>query len=56
MDVSLPYHTRPGDAVLVSNTFALHYRGECSVRFIKFPREFEARSLLVLHMKDETDR
>lgn len=55
MDVSVPYHTSPGDTVLVSNTFALHYRGECSVRFTKFPREFEARSLLVLHMKDDTD-
>ena len=55
MDVSQPYHTSPGDIVLVSNTFALHYRGECSVRFTKFPREFEARSLLVLHMKDDTD-
>ena len=53
MDVSVPFHTRPGDTVLVSNTFALHYRGECSVRFTKFPREFEARSLLVLHMKDQ---
>jgi hypothetical protein len=52
MDVSVPFHTSPGDTVLVSNTFALHYRGECSVRFTKFPREFEARSLLVLHMKD----
>jgi hypothetical protein len=52
MDVSVPFHTSAGDAVLVSNTFALHYRGECSVRFTKFPREFEARSLLVLHMKD----
>jgi hypothetical protein len=52
MDVSVPFQTRPGDTVLVSNTFALHYRGECSVRFTKFPREFEARSLLVLHMKD----
>jgi hypothetical protein len=52
MDVSVPCHTKPGDTVLVSNTFALHYRGECSVRFTNFPREFEARSLLVLHMKD----
>lgn len=54
MDVSVPFHTRPGDTVLVSNRFALHYRGECSVRFIKFPTEFEARSLLVLHMKDQS--
>jgi hypothetical protein len=53
MDVSVPFHTRPGDTVLVSNRFALHYRGECSVRFTRFPTEFEARSLLVLHMKDE---
>ena len=52
MDVSLPFHTSPGDTVLVSNTFALHYRGECSVRFTKFPTEFESRSLLVLHMID----
>lgn len=55
MDVSLPFHTRPGDTVLVSNTFALHYRGECSVRFTKFPRKFDARSLLVLHMKDQNE-
>jgi hypothetical protein len=56
IDVSVPFHTRPGDTVLVSNTFALHYRGECSVRFTKFPREFEARSLLVLHMKDQNEK
>jgi len=55
MDVSVPFHTSPGDTVLVSNRTALHYRGECSVRFTKFPTEFEARSLLVLHMKDSTE-
>lgn len=54
MDVSVPFHTSPGDTVLVSNRFALHYRGECSVRFTKFPTEFEARSILVLHMKDQS--
>lgn len=52
LDVSVPFHTRPGDTVLVSNRAALHYRGECSVRFIRFPTEFEARSLFVLHMKE----
>jgi len=54
MDVSVPFHTSPGDTVLVSNRFALHYRGECSVRFTKFPTEFEARSILVLHVKDQS--
>lgn len=52
IDVSIPFHTRPGDTVLVSNRRALHYRGECSVRFTRFPTDFEARSLFVLHMRD----
>lgn len=52
IDVSVPFHTGPGDTVLVSNRTALHYRGACSVRFIRFPTEFESRSLLVLHLKD----
>lgn len=52
LDVSVPFHTRPGDTVLVSNREALHYRGECSVRFTRFPTEFEARSLFVLHLKE----
>lgn len=51
-DVSVPFHTAPGDTVLVSNQHALHYRGACSVRFTRFPTEYEARSLFVLHMKD----
>lgn len=46
---SLPFRTRPGDILLVSNRKALHYRGECSVRFTSFPTEFESRSILVLH-------
>lgn len=50
ISVSVPFHTAPGDTVLVSNRTALHYRGACSVRFIRFPTEFEARSLLVLHV------
>lgn len=47
--VSVPFRLRPGDALVVSNSRALHYRGECSVRFRKFPTEFDARSILVLH-------
>jgi hypothetical protein len=52
MDVSVPFHTGPGDTVLVSNLTALHYRGACSVRFRKFPTEYDSRSLLVLHLQD----
>jgi hypothetical protein len=51
IDVSVPFHTCPGDTVLVSNRTALHYRGACSVRFTRFPTEFESRSLFVLHLK-----
>jgi len=46
---SIPFHTRPGDVLLVSNRRALHYRGACSVRFRRFPTDYETRSLLVLH-------
>lgn len=52
VDVSVPFHTAPGDTVLVSNRTALHYRGACSVRFTRFPSEFESRSLFVLHVKE----
>lgn len=54
MDVSVPFQTAAGDTVLVSNRTALHYRGACSVRFTRFPSEFEARSLFVLHLKERT--
>ena len=53
-DVSLPFHTGVGDTVLISNRTALHYRGECSVRFTEFPTEFESRSVLVLHLREPT--
>ncbi len=49
MAVSLPFHSRPGDVLIVSNTRALHYRGGCSVRFTNFPAEYDARMLLVMH-------
>lgn len=52
MDVSVPFHTRPGDTVLMSNRAALHYRGACSVRFTRFPTEFESRCVLVLHLRE----
>jgi hypothetical protein len=52
MQVSVPFHSAPGDMVLVSNRTALHYRGACSVRFTRFPAEFESRSLYVLHVKE----
>jgi hypothetical protein len=52
---SIPFRTRPGDVLLVSNRNALHYRGECSVRFTQFPTEFESRSLLVLHRTGPDD-
>ena len=51
-DVSMPFHTRPGDTVLVSNRTALHYRGPCSVQFAEFPTQFDSRSVLVLHLKE----
>jgi hypothetical protein len=52
VEVSVPFHTAPGDTVLVSNRTALHYRGACSVRFTRFPTDFESRSLYVLHVKE----
>jgi hypothetical protein len=55
IDVSVPFHTCPGDTVLVSNRTALHYRGACSVRFTRFPTEFESRSLFVLHLKGSAE-
>ena len=51
MDVSIPFHTGPGDVLLLSNRTALHYRGPCSVKFNSFPLDFESRSVLVLHLK-----
>ena len=55
IEVSVPFHTHRGDTLLVSNRTALHYRGACSVRFTRFPTEFDSRSLLVLHVKESTE-
>lgn len=49
LEASIPFRLGSGDILMVSNRRALHYRGECSVRFTRFPTEFESRSLLVLH-------
>jgi alpha-ketoglutarate-dependent taurine dioxygenase len=53
MAVSEPIQLAPGDALFVSNRRALHYRGECTVQFTKFPRQFLAREIYVLHLQDE---
>lgn len=51
--VSTPISLGVGDALAVSNTQALHYRGPCTARFIEFPRVFESREIFVLHLHDE---
>ena len=51
--VSRPFDLGPGDVLFVSNRRALHYRGECSVRFTRFPVEYQARAIFVLHQLDE---
>jgi len=51
--VSVPIQLAAGEVLLVSNTRALHYRGECSVVFQTFPRHFASREVYVLHLLDE---
>jgi hypothetical protein len=51
--VSTPVNLERGDMLLFSNHRTLHYRSECTVRFIRFPLEFEARQIHVLHVHDE---
>jgi hypothetical protein len=53
MNVSVPISLDRGDALLVSNTRALHYRGACTVAFTRFPTEFESRRIGVAHGVDE---
>jgi len=53
LSVSTPFQLGAGDILLVSNTRALHYRGECSVTYQSFPREFTSRQVYVLHLLDE---
>ena len=51
--VSTPFWLEAGDALFVSNLRALHYRGECSVSFLKFPLEFQSRTIHVMHQLGE---
>ncbi|WP_433934991.1 hypothetical protein AB3662_10205 [Sorangium cellulosum] len=51
--VSTAIQLDAGDALLVSNTRALHYRGACSVVYHSFPRRFTTREVYVLHLLDE---
>lgn len=51
--VSEPIYLASGDAIFVSNKRALHYRGACTVKFTRFPREFQAREIYVLHLQEE---
>jgi len=50
---STPIHLEAGAVLLVSNTRALHYRGECSVVFQNFPRAYTSREIYALHTLDE---
>lgn len=51
--VSEPFNLDRGDVLLLSNHRALHYRGECSVVFKRFPTEFASRSVFILHTNRE---
>mgnify|MGYP005848882989 CR=1 FL=1 len=50
---SIPFDLASGDTLFVSNHRALHYRGECSVKFTRFPTEYQARQIFVLHLMEE---
>ncbi|WP_109048368.1 TauD/TfdA family dioxygenase [Azospirillum sp. TSA6c] len=51
--VSRPFQLGTGDMLLLSNHRTLHYRGECSIAFQRFPMDFVARRIYVLHVSDE---
>ncbi len=53
LSVSEPFTLDRGEVLLLSNHRTLHYRGECSVVFKKFPTEFLARSIFILHASEE---
>jgi hypothetical protein len=53
--VSVPFNLDRGDVLLLSNHRALHYRGECSVVFKRFPTEFTSRSVFILHTNRELE-
>jgi hypothetical protein len=49
LSISSPIDLSRGDQLFVSNRRALHYRGPCTVRFRTFPRDFDSRTVAVLH-------
>lgn len=51
--VSEPFILERGDVLLLSNHRAMHYRGECSVVFNRYPTEFDSRSVFILHTSRE---
>lgn len=51
--VSQPLNMDQGDILLLSNHRTLHYRGECSVVFKRYPTEFVSRSVFILHGTEE---
>lgn len=51
--VSAPFTLDRGDVLLLSNHRTLHYRGECSVVFQRYPTEFVSRSVFILHTNQE---
>jgi hypothetical protein len=55
LSVSRPIDLGPGDVLFVANHRALHQRGACTVRFRSFPRDFESRSVAVLHAMDDPE-
>jgi len=52
-NVSTPLILGEGDMLLLSNHRTLHYRGECSVVFRRFPTDFIARRIYVAHAADD---
>lgn len=53
--VSEPFIMERGDVLLLSNRRTLHYRGECSVVFNRYPTEFASRSVFILHAAREME-
>jgi hypothetical protein len=56
LSIAPPIDLASGEMLVVSNRRALHQRNACTVRFRQFPREFESRSVSVLHAMGELGR
>ncbi len=48
-EVSVPIVLGKGDMLILSNHRTLHYRGECSVVFRNYPRDFVSRKIYLAH-------